>query len=323
MRILPSILAAIACLVATSIACAAVPVSDDRPTVTCSVGMVADIARGIAGDHAVIETLVGPGIDPHLHKPTRSDIARIMKADLVVAVGLHLEGRMDTAFTRAEKSGRRVLRVGDALPADRIIQASKEEADPHAWMDPRTWTLVVDPIAEALGEVDPPNAPAYRANAAKVKATLADLDRWSAERLATVPSESRVLVTAHDAFEYFGRRYGFEVVGIQGISTESEAGVRDIERIVDLLVDRRVPAVFVESTVPPRHVQALVAGARARGHEVTVGGELFSDAMGRPGTHEGTYEGMIDHNVTMITRALGGDAPARGREGRLAGGPDS
>ena len=136
-----------------------------------------------------------------------------------------------------------------------------------------------------------------------------------------MPEKARVLVTAHDAFEYFGRRYGFEVVGIQGISTESEAGVRDIARIVDLLVDRRIPAVFVESTVPPRHIEALVAGARSRGHEVTVGGELFSDAMGDAGTYEGTYPGMIDHNITTIVRALGGTAPARGRLGELKAKP--
>lgn len=293
----------------------------DRPTVTCTVGMVADVARTVAGDRAEVTTLIGPGVDPHLHKPTRSDVARLIKADLIVAVGLHLEGRMDESLDRAAKSGRTVLRVGDLLPKDVLLREARDDAtDPHLWMDPRLWSRTAEPIADALSRLDPEGAEAYAANAATLMKDLAALDEWSAARLATVPKAARVLVTAHDAFEYFGRRYGFEVVGIQGISTESEAGVRDIARIVDLLVDRRIPAVFVESTVPPRHIEALVAGARARGHEVAVGGELFSDAMGDRGTYEGTYPGMIDHNITTIVRALGGDAPPRGRLGRLSNG---
>ncbi len=293
--------------------------ASDRPSVVCTVGMVADVAGSVAGDRAVVTSLIGPGVDPHLHKPTRSDIGRLMQADLILAVGLHLEGRMDETLDRAGDSGRMVLRVGELLPKDSIIRSTGEnEADPHLWMDPRLWAKTVPAIAQALSTIDPDGAETYATNAKKIVTALESLDTWSAQRLATVPPASRVLVTAHDAFEYFGRRYGFEVVGIQGISTESEAGVRDITRIVDLLVRRRIPAVFVESTVPPRHVQALVAGARARGHEVVVGGELFSDAMGDSGTYEGTYPGMIDHNVTTIARALGGEAPAAGRTGKLA-----
>jgi manganese/zinc/iron transport system substrate-binding protein len=293
--------------------------ASDRPSVVCTVGMVADVARSVAGDQAVVTSLIGPGVDPHLHKPTRSDIGRLMQADLVLAVGLHLEGRMDETLDRAGESGRMVLRVGELLPKDSIIRSTGENgADPHLWMDPWLWAKTAAPIAQALSTIDPDGAETYAANAKKIVTGLESLDTWSTQRLATVPPTSRVLVTAHDAFEYFGRRYGFEVVGIQGISTESEAGVRDITRIVDLLVRRRIPAVFVESTVPPRHVQALVAGARARGHEVVVGGELFSDAMGDSGTYEGTYPGMIDHNVTTIARALGGEAPAAGRTGKLA-----
>ena len=291
----------------------------ERPEVVCTVGMVADIARAVAGDRAEVTSLIGPGVDPHLHKPTRSDIARLMKADLIVAVGLHLEGRMDETLDRAAKSGRTVVRVGELLPKDDLLRESEENAtDPHLWMDPRLWARTARPIANALSRIDPEGAGIYRANAAALVKNLDVLDTWSAKTLATVPEKTRVLVTAHDAFEYFGRRYGFEVVGIQGISTESEAGVRDIARIVDLLVSRKIPAVFVESTVPPRHIEALVAGARAQGHEVVVGGELFSDAMGDPGTYEGTYPGMVDHNITTIVRALGGEAPAKGRLGKLA-----
>lgn len=293
--------------------------------VVATTGMLADLVRGVAGadTDTTVEALIAPGVDPHLHKPTRSDLATILGADVIVANGLHLEGRMTESLERARKSGRTVLEIGPLVPPKQLLTASEDggptEPDPHLWMDPRLWSETVAGVAEAIATNDPGNAERYRSNAEAHRQSLLDLDAWSAERLATVPAEHRVLVTAHDAFEYFGRRYGFEVVGIQGISTESEAGVRDIERIVDLLVERRIPAVFVESTVPPRHVQALVAGARARGHEVRVGGELFSDAMGPVGTYEGTYPGMIDHNVTTIVRALGGDAPARGRLGRLGG----
>ncbi|MBC02551.1 MAG: manganese transporter [Phycisphaerae bacterium] len=291
----------------------------DRPTIVCTVGMVADVTRSVAGDRADVSSLIGPGVDPHLYKPTRSDIGRLMKADVVVAVGLHLEGRMDETLDRAAKSGRTVVRVGELLPKDLLLRESEENAmDPHLWMNPRVWAMTAGPISKALSKVDPEGAEIYASNAAALVKNLEELDAWSAQRLATVPEKARVLVTAHDAFEYFGRRYGFEVVGIQGISTESEAGVRDIGRIVDLLVSRGIPAVFVESTVPPRHVEALVAGARARGHTVKVGGELFSDAMGDAGTYEGTYPGMIDHNITTIVRGLGGEAPIRGRLGKLA-----
>ena len=318
LRLTPTILIAMLSLLSTPNLASAAP-DDDRPVVVCTVGMVADVARAVAGDRAEVSTLIGPGVDPHLHKPTRSDIGRLMQADLIVAVGLHLEGRMEETLDRADKSGRMVVRVGELVPETSLAKAKGENAtDPHLWMDPRLWAATAVPISKALSRIDPDGAATYARNTATLTKELEALDAWAVQRLATVPKGSRVLVTAHDAFEYFGRRYGFEVVGIQGISTESEAGVRDIERIVDLLVERRIPAVFVESTVPPRHIEALVAGAQARGHEVVIGGELFSDAMGGGGTYEGTYPGMIDHNITMITRGLGGEAKASGRTGRLA-----
>ncbi len=306
---------------APSVRAAALDIRESRLSVVCTIGMIGDLVREIGGDRIEVRTLMGPGVDPHLYKPIRSDIARLMEADLILANGLHLEGRMDQILDRAVRAGRPVLRVGEVVTEDRLIRSTDDEktADPHLWMDPRLWARTIPPILEALIAIDPEGASDHRRRAAELEAELLELDGWAAERLATVPRSGRVLVTAHDAFEYFGRRHGFEVVGIQGISTESEAGVRDIARIVDLLVARRVGAVFVESTVPPRQVEALVAGARARGHDVNVGGQLFSDAMGDAGTYEGTYRGMIDHNTTTIVRALGGDVPDGGRLGRLGG----
>lgn len=292
---------------------------DERPVVVATVGMVADLAREIGGDRIVVESLIRPGVDPHLYAPTRRDIQRLLDADLVLANGLRLEGKFTDALARAGKSGRMVVAVAEGLDPGQILHADGgDHADPHVWMDPEAWSGVVPVVLGALAAIDPEGAPAYEANASALLDRLAALTLYTEEVLATVPAGSRVLVTAHDAFGYFARRFGFEVVGIQGISTESEAGLRDIERIVTMLVDRRVPAVFTETTVSDRNVRALIAGAKARGWEVRAGGSLFSDAMGDEGSYEGTYIGMIDHNVTMIARALGGEAPARGMQGRLA-----
>jgi len=291
-----------------------------RARVVCTVAMITDAARAIGGDRAEVVGLLGAGIDPHLYKPTRTDIEALMSADLVLYNGLHLEGKMREVLERAGASGRAVVPVAERLD-ETLLLVPPEGAgqhDPHVWMDPTAWGAVAGVVRDALSGIDPTYAEEFSQRAERYSAQLMELHAYAARVLGTIPEGRRVLVTAHDAFNYFGRRYGFEVVGIQGISTESEAGVRDIERIVSLLVERRIPAVFIESTVSERNIRALIEGARARGHAVTIGGSLFSDAMGEAGTYEGTYIGMIDHNVTAIARALGGDAPARGLHGRLA-----
>jgi manganese/zinc/iron transport system substrate-binding protein len=288
-------------------------------TVVATVGMVADIVRGVAGDRAEVTALMGPGIDPHLYKPTRTDIQRILDADIVFYNGLLLEGRMTDSLVRAAAAGKPVIAVTEAMDENSVLEPAEFEghADPHVWMDPRAWAGAVDVVRDRMTEEFPGDREVFATNAAAMRARILELDAYAERVLATVPEGQRVVVTAHDAFNYFGRRYGFEVVGIQGISTESEAGVRDIERLVDLLVSRQIPGVFVESTVSERNIDALRAGARARGHEVAIGGTLYSDAMGPDGTYEGTYIGMIDHNVTTIARALGGEAPERGMHGTL------
>ena len=313
------------CLLATLQACGGAdpgPAQDNAPetlTLVATTGMVADAVRAVAGDRADVDALMGPGLDPHLYKPTRSDIAQLLQADAVFYNGLLLEGKMTDALIRAATSGRPVHAVTELIDESRLLEPEEFAGhfDPHVWMDPSAWISAVEVVRDKLTELDPSGEETYRANAQAYADELRALDTYAERALSSVPESSRVLVTAHDAFNYFGRRYGFEVVGIQGISTESEAGVRDIQRLVDLLVDRRIGAVFVESTVSRRNIESLIAGARAAGQSVTIGGELFSDAMGRPGTYEGTYLGMIDHNVTTIARALGGQAPERGRLGRL------
>ena len=291
-----------------------------RPTIVCTTGMVTDIVRNVAGDRARVVGLMDSGVDPHLYKPTRSDVKRLLDADIIFYNGLLLEGKMTDSLIRAATSGKRVHAVTELLDERYLLEPESFDGlyDPHVWMDPTAWSKAVEVVRDKLVAFDPEGASAYRANAERYAALLGELDAYAEHVLGSVPEPQRVLVTAHDAFNYFGKRYGYEVVGIQGISTESEAGVRDIEELVDLIVDRGIDAVFVESTVSERNINALVSGAAAAGHGVVIGGELYSDAMGDRDTYEGTYIGMIDHNVTTIARALGGDAPERGMRGDLS-----
>lgn len=287
--------------------------------IVSTVGMVTDIVRRIAGERAEVSGIIGEGVDPHLYQATRSDIAALLGADLVFYNGLMLEGKMADALIKVGRQ-RPVFAVTELLDESLLLEPPEFAGhfDPHLWMDVSLWKRCAEMVARTLSERDTDGAAAYRANYEALAAELDALHAYAKRTIATIPAESRVLVTAHDAFNYFGRAYDIDVRGIQGISTESEAGIADINRIVDMLVQRKVRAVFVESSVSDKNVKALIEGAAARGHRVTIGGSLFSDAMGRPGTYEGTYVGMIDHNVTTIARALGGSAPERGMAGKLS-----
>ncbi len=302
------------------LAMAGSPARADEPLhVVATTGMIADAVAEVGGDRVQVVALMGPGVDPHLYRPTASDIARMARADAVFYHGLNLEAQLREFL---ERLGSRVpvVALADGLPHERLHENPDypDQFDPHVWMDPRLWRGVVGEAADALSRMDPAGAETYAANAQAYLAQVDALADYGDTVLSTVPEGARVLVTAHDAFGYFGAAHGFEVLGIQGISTNSEAGVRQIESLVDTLVGRDIGAIFVESSVSDRNVRALIEGAAARGHEVKIGGELYSDAMGTPGTYEGTYIGMIDHNVTVIAHALGGEAPDGGMKGRLA-----
>jgi len=288
--------------------------------IVATTGMIGDIVERVVGERGDVKVLMGAGVDPHLYQPTRDDMARLLSAEVIFYNGLLLEGRMTDALVRAASGDRGVHPVTELIDQQYLVQPEDLEGkdDPHVWMDPTAWSRAVEVIRDRLIEHDPGGKAAFEANAATLLTELAELDAYCERVLHSVPEGQRVLVSAHDAFGYFGRRYGYEVMGIQGLSTESEAGVRDIEQLVDLLVSRNIKAVFVESTVSERNINALIAGAEAQGLDVTIGGELFSDAMGPSGTYEGTYVGMIDHNATSIARALGGDAPDSGMQGKLA-----
>lgn len=270
-----------------------------------TVGMVGDVVERVGGGRVESETLMGPGVDPHLYRPSESDVLDIAEADIVFYVGLHLEGRMTEVLERTADT-RPVVAVAEGMDEDRLIgnSAFAGAHDPHVWMDVSLWAQTVGEVEAALSRLNPEHAADYRARAAAYRAELADLHRYVGRQIATIPERSRVLVTAHDAFSYYGRAYGLEVRGLQGISTEAEAGVGDVQRLAEMLAERDIRAVFVESSVPRRTVQAVQAAARARGRDVEIGGELYSDAMGEAGTPEGTYIGMIRHNTDTIVRAL-------------------
>lgn len=283
---------------------------EPRLSVVATTGMIADVARRIGGDRADVTALMGEGVDPHLYKPSPGDIRKLTAADCVLYNGLHLEGRMVEVLANLAKK-KVAVAVAERIDPARLLAPPEfpDQKDPHVWFDITLWSEAAVAVRDALIQADPDGESAYRAAADRLAAELAALHQEVKAALAAVPTDRRVLVTAHDAFAYFGRAYGFEVLAIQGISTDSEAGLKDINHLVDVLVQRRIPAVFFESSVPRKAIDALIQGASARGHPVRLGGELFSDAMGATGTPEGTYAGMIRHNVKIIVEGLGG-APA-------------
>ncbi|KUP92818.1 metal ABC transporter solute-binding protein, Zn/Mn family [Tritonibacter horizontis] len=289
--------------------------------VVATTGMIADAARQIGGAEVEVVALMGAGVDPHAYRQTRSDIAAMTRADLVLWHGLYLEAQMEDFFHALARK-RKVVAVAEATPKDLLRRHDDyaDKYDPHVWMSPRMWTYVVAEVARALTQARPEAAGIFDTNLTR---HLGELDRLSAygqQIVSDVPQDNRVLVTAHDAFGYFGRDYGFEVLGLQGISTQSEAGLNRIGTLVDILVARQIGAVFVETSVADRSMRALIEGAGAKGHDVVIGGELFSDAMGADGTYEATYIGMLDHNFTTIAGALGADVPVGGMDGKLGAG---
>lgn len=291
-----------------------------RETIVVTTGMVAELARHVVGERADVVPLMGEGVDPHLFRPTADDIGKLMQADVVFYSGLQLEGAMQTAFQRAEDRGRTVVAVTERLPRELLRFPAEFEGhpDPHVWHDAALWGRCLDQVVTVLSARRSDLAEEFESNAENYRRQLQQLDADVREAISTIPESQRVLVTAHDAFAYFSRTYGIEVRSIQGITTESDPGVQDINQLVDFLVERQIPAIFVEATVNAANVRAVMEGARRRGWTVREGGMLYSDSMGPPGTYEGTYLGMLDHNVTTIVRGLGGMAPDRGLYGKLA-----
>lgn len=271
--------------------------------VLATTGMIGSVAADVLQGLADVEVLMGPGIDPHQFKPTPKDLMRLREADIILTNGLHLEGKMTQALDQLGKT-KPVLKVAEN---QHDLQTADGAPDPHVWMDPVRWAKIVDPIENEVFKhlTSDTDRTRLKKQADAVISRILDLNRSILRKLSTeLPKERRVLITAHDAFRYFGTAYGFEVHGIQGISTESEAGLKEINALVDLIVAKKVKAIFAESTVSPKNVQALLDGAKSKGADVKLGGLLYSDALGDAGTPDGTYVGMIEANVNTIVEAL-------------------
>jgi manganese/zinc/iron transport system substrate-binding protein len=273
--------------------------------VTTTVGMVADIVRNVGGDRVEVTALMGPGIDPHYYKATSGDVSALNRADIIFYNGLELEGKMGEIFERIARN-KPTVAVSSTVDRANLRQPREFQGryDPHIWFDVTLWQQASRAVENTLAEQDPGSADVYRKNAEAYRKTLGELHDYVKKQIASLPPTARVLITAHDAFGYFGKQYGVEVRGLQGTSTTAEAGVRDVQELSRLIAERKIKAIFVESSVPRASIEAVQAAVRARGWQVAIGGQLFSDAMGAEGTPEGTYVGMVRHNVDTIVKAL-------------------
>jgi manganese/zinc/iron transport system substrate-binding protein len=266
-------------------------------------GMVADLVRNVGGDRVTVEQLMGEDVDPHLFKASPGDVSKLNAADLIFYSGLHLEGKMGDIFVRMARN-KPTFAVTEYIDDKNVFDTEEGAHDPHVWFDVSLWREAAGVVRDVLVKFDPKNSADYKKRADAYQAELDQLHDYAKIQIASVDKDRRVLVTAHDAFRYFGRAYNIEVKGIQGISTEVEASVKDINDLVDFITKRKVKAVFAETSVNDRNMQSLIQGCAAKGHKVVLGGKLFSDAMGKDGTPEGTYVGMVRHNVDIIVRAL-------------------
>ena len=277
-------------------------------SIVCTTGQVAELVTRVGGEHVEVETLMGPGVDPHLFRPVNSDVNKLSDANAIFYNGLHLEGRMSDLFVKMARR-KATYAVTEGLQDrndERLREPPEFEGmyDPHVWHDVKLWTACVSDVAEFLAQFDSANAEAYRKNAEAYNQELSDLHQFCSDEIAKIPANRRVLVTAHDAFGYFGKAYGLEVFGLKGISSEEEKDLAHQEYIQKMIIERKIPAVFVESAIAHRTVEALVEPCKDAGHDLKVGGELFADALGEAGSDESTYTGMIRHNVRTIVNAL-------------------
>lgn len=289
--------------------------------VVTTTGIVGDLVRNIAGEAVEVTSLMGTGVDPHLYKASAGDVEKLAGADMIFYNGLHLEGKITDVLGQMRKSG--IFTVGVAEGIDKSLLVSPEEYegyyDPHIWFDVALWKKAAKVVMEAFSVYDPENAPVYRSNAESYLRELDLLQAYIQKKIATLRPERRVLITAHDAFNYFGKGYGFEVMGLQGISTDSEASVADIKNLSKVIAEREIPAVFVETSISPRYMRALSASVKARGFDVRIGGSLYSDSMGSPGTEEGNYIGMFKSNVDTIVESLGRSIEVADSKAKAAG----
>lgn len=268
--------------------------------------MITDLIKNIGGDKLEVKGLMGAGVDPHLYKASEGDVSKLFNADIVVYNGLHLEGKLEEVFEKMKHQNKKTIVVSDVINKKNLISSElfASNYDPHIWFDLNNWSKITSYVAEKLAEIDAKNAPFYQQNAKEYLEKLVALNKEVESKINELPIEKRILVTAHDAFNYFGRQHQFNVVGLQGLSTATEAGVQDVQKITKFIIENKVKAIFVESSVPKRTIEALQEAVKSKGQEVVIGGTLYSDALGSAGTEEGTYIGMYKANVNTIVNAL-------------------
>ncbi len=276
---------------------------DDRPFVVTTTNLIRDVVETVGGDDVRVVSLMGPGVDPHVYRATPRDFRRMEQSDIVLYNGLFLEGRLSEILDRLGDESRAVT---GAIPREKLVEATDYGGtyDPHVWFDASLWTYVVTDVQEALTKLLPERESEFARRADAHRKELMELHEYAKKSIQNIPEERRVLITAHDAFQYFGRAYDIEVRGLQGLSTATEFGIQDVTRMVSLIIERNIPAIFIETGVSTRAIESVIIGVRDRGYQVRLGGSLFSDSMGARGTPEGTYSGMFRHNVETIVQAL-------------------
>lgn len=274
--------------------------------IVCTTTMISDLVKNIGQDSVVVTGLMGAGVDPHLYKASEGDVNRIKNSDIVFYNGLHLEGKMAEIFEKLPEMGKVSYALSDGIPKERLISSENFAGnyDPHIWFSVDNWVDAADLVAARLSENDPESASYYQENLRKYKIELESTKKYIIDKISLLPKDKRILVTAHDAFSYFGREFDFQVVGLQGISTATEAGTRDVLDLANFIVEKKIPAIFIESSVPKQTIIALQNAVQSKGHDVKLGGTLFSDALGNSGTAEGTYVGMFKANINTIVNAL-------------------
>lgn len=281
------------------------PIQNRKIEVVCTIGMITDIAKEIGGDRVTVQGLMGPGVDPHLYKASEGDVRKLSNADIIFYNGLHLEAKMGDILESMNGKVKTVA-ISNTIPKNRLLTPPqfKGAHDPHIWFDVTLWIKATEMVRDTYCELDPTHAENYKQRAEKFITQLEALHLEIKQIVESIPEKNRIVVTAHDAFGYFGVAYGLQVIGLQGISTESEAGTKDVQRLAQFIADKKIPSVFIESSIPKRTILAVQEAVKSKGWSVKIGGELFSDAMGNPGTEEGTYIGMVRHNAKTIAKGL-------------------
>lgn len=279
---------------------------NDKLNVVTTTTMITDLVKNIGGDKIEVNGLMGAGVDPHLYKASEGDVSKLFNADVVIYNGLHLEGKLEEVFEKMKHQNKKTITVSDIIDKSTLIrsEAFASNYDPHIWFDINNWIKITSYVVDKLSTLDTKNAAFYKSNGEEYLEKLKELNQDISAKINELPIDKRILVTAHDAFNYFGRQHNFNVVGLQGLSTATEAGVQDVQKLAKFIIDNDVKAIFVESSVPKRTIEALQEAVKSKGKEVAIGGTLYSDALGNAGTNEGTYIGMYKTNVNTIIDAL-------------------